>query len=231
MHFRPLPLLTLFAIPALALLVGLGLWQLDRAETKRSQIAAFEAAREAPALALGDLLCGTGEPFGRRALAPEPAGDTVLRVYGRTREGAPGWRLFRPAEAPGCVQARLILMETGFAPLDGEAREPGDAAGLIYAAPPRAGAFTPGPEPQERRFYAFDRTALAGALSVAPEALHAQGWLAADDGQLPAVLAEVPPERHVGYAITWFGFAFALIVVYGAFHAARGRLAFTGGKD
>ena len=37
---------------------------------------------------------------------------------------------------------------------------------------------------------------------------------------------ELPPQRHFGYAITWWGLAMALIGVYPAFHHQKGRLRF-----
>ena len=36
----------------------------------------------------------------------------------------------------------------------------------------------------------------------------------------------LPPERHFGYALTWWGIALGLIGVYVALHRARGRLTF-----
>ena len=36
----------------------------------------------------------------------------------------------------------------------------------------------------------------------------------------------LPPERHFGYALTWWGMALGLIGVYVALHRARGRLKF-----
>jgi surfeit locus 1 family protein len=37
---------------------------------------------------------------------------------------------------------------------------------------------------------------------------------------------ELPPQRHFGYAITWWGLAMALVGVYLAFHHQKGRLRF-----
>ena len=34
----------------------------------------------------------------------------------------------------------------------------------------------------------------------------------------------LPPERHMGYAITWYGLALVLIVIYFAYHGSVGRL-------
>ena len=38
----------------------------------------------------------------------------------------------------------------------------------------------------------------------------------------------LPPERHFGYALTWWGMALGLIGVYIAFHRSQGRLRFGG---
>ena len=40
----------------------------------------------------------------------------------------------------------------------------------------------------------------------------------------------LPPQRHFGYAITWWGLAIALLAVYLAFHHQKGRLRFRGGS-
>ena len=36
----------------------------------------------------------------------------------------------------------------------------------------------------------------------------------------------LPPARHLGYAITWYGLALVLIVIYFAYHVSVGRLSF-----
>jgi cytochrome oxidase assembly protein ShyY1 len=36
----------------------------------------------------------------------------------------------------------------------------------------------------------------------------------------------LPPARHLGYALTWYGLALVLIVIYLAYHISVGRLAF-----
>ena len=41
-----------------------------------------------------------------------------------------------------------------------------------------------------------------------------------------ANLDDLPPQRHLGYALTWYGLLLAMIGVYIALHVARGRLRF-----
>jgi surfeit locus 1 family protein len=44
----------------------------------------------------------------------------------------------------------------------------------------------------------------------------------------PEMEERLPPERHFGYALTWWGLAIGLIGVYLALHHQRGRLRFRG---
>jgi len=44
----------------------------------------------------------------------------------------------------------------------------------------------------------------------------------------PTPVDPLPPERHFGYALTWWGLAAALFVIYWVFHASRGRLSLRG---
>jgi len=235
MRFRPLPLLTLLTLPALALLLGLGIWQLQRAEEKAARITQYQARADAPPVDLEAALCAGEAAPGRRvedrAIARSPA---YVRVYGVDSSGRPGWRLFSPVALPDCAGAGHILAEIAFDPIAG-----GERSGRVFldegpfrlAPPQRAGPFTPAPEPERARFYAYDAAAMAGALPPSVRALSDAWWVIAGEAALPAHLADVPPGRHIGYAITWFGFALALIAVYLAFHAARGRRTFTRAKE
>ena len=56
LRFRPLLVPTLCLIPALALLIGLGVWQLERLQGKEALIASVEAGLSAPAMPLNKVL-------------------------------------------------------------------------------------------------------------------------------------------------------------------------------
>lgn len=223
MVFRPYPVLTLLTLPALALLLALGSWQVERMGWKRDLIAGYETARADPADDLSEAICSI-EPLPGRPVAqvPEPGGEASVRLYGRDGAGRPGWRVFRPADAPSCLDADAILIETGFEPInDGE---PADVTAWRIERPPEAGPFTPAGDPANAEFYAFEAAPIAAALGRSSAGLSREWLLAADDGALPARLSQTPPERHFGYAATWFGLAITLVAVYLAVHAARGRL-------
>jgi surfeit locus 1 family protein len=224
MTFRPYPVLTLLMLPALALLLALGAWQVQRMAWKQSELAAYETARQSPAPDLDAALCGP-EPLRGTPLRfpPEDEGPRV-RISGVDASNRPGWRVFTLAAAPACLEAEFVLVERAFDPL----RDNGGAPDFVTAwradEPMLPGAFTPPGDDGTRDFYAYDRDAIAAALGIEPAALSADWWVARDDGEPPAHLAQTPPERHLAYAVTWFFMAFALIGVWLAFNISRGRI-------
>jgi surfeit locus 1 family protein len=230
MTFRPFPILSVFTLAALALLLWLGSWQLDRRAWKQDLLADFEAVSEADPITLRQGLCeGAASPGRAFADADARPGETGVRVYGIGPEGGPGWRIFAPIAAPECDPGTVLLAEIRFEPLDtaraGASGLPASAepvTDLRFERPLGEGVFTPPSAPDG--FYAYTPDAMGEALGLRPGALSPDWWLARDTGAAPTFLTQTPPERHMAYAITWFAMALALIAVYLAFHARAGRL-------
>jgi surfeit locus 1 family protein len=225
MHFRPLPVLTIIAIPALAALIALGVWQGGRAGEKAEQIAAFAQHMQAPPLSLEQACAETLAPG--QIVVPPPAHGATVRVFGhQAATAAAGWKLFQAAEICG----RPVLVETGFDPL--ELGGPGGVMPGANLPPPDRFIVTPWPEqpfmagpnaPDRNEWSWFDAPAMTKALGVTD--LDTRYVLAPLDG-LPDYLVRTPPETHVGYAVTWFGMAIAFAVIYGLMHVRAGRLRF-----
>lgn len=224
MHFRPYPLLTAFAIPALILLVWLGVWQAQRAGWKAAEIASFAQKLEAPATSI-DAACDEGFAEQQILQAPSASGP-VIRVFGARADGKAGWKLFQASGVCG----RPILVQTGF-----EELAIGGPGGVSPAPPPPwpdRYIVAPWPEkpfmasandPAGNEWYWMDAPALAIALSQ-PD-LDARFVVLPLEG-MPDFLVRTPPETHVGYSVTWFGMAIAFVVIYGLFHMRAGRLRF-----
>ncbi len=230
MYFRPYPVLTLVAIPALAILVWLGMWQLDRAKWKAGLIEDFQRAAEASPASLDDALCGPEErPIGK-VVAMGEANGVQLRVFGQNAAGQPGWRIFQTAH-PACSSSPGgVLAETGFEPLqlgEGPASAPAVPAylaGKFIVEPwPGRSVFAAENAPQRNEWHWFDGAAMSDFLGAGP--IDQRFILARLDG-MPAHLIRTPPATHIGYAVTWFGMAIALAVIYAIFHARAGRLRF-----
>ncbi len=232
MTFRPFPILTLLTLPALAFLLWLGSWQLDRRAWKAELINQFEATAALPATSLDAILCDEGEALGRSVMPAATSIDGELKFYGLGPEGAPGWRIFSTVAAPACFEESHVLMEVRFEPLMA-ARANVDGRGAVVSEPeswrlerPReAGTFTPGNSVETGEFYSFSPD-MEIALGLQAGTLVQDWWIARDSGEPPAYLTQTPPERHVGYAVTWFLMAAALIAIYLIFHIRAGRLRF-----
>jgi surfeit locus 1 family protein len=222
-RFRPLPVMSLLSLIALGVLVMLGGWQWQRFEEKM-------ALKAAPAVAAS---------LGPVVDMPGASNPPVL--YG-VWAGVAGWRVLQPVRVGAAPDIKTYLVDAGFIP--GVAPPPPDArqaavrfqAGQTltgYWAIPGAGdAFTATPDIKNGAFYAFNAPALIAFSDLT--ALEPQILLTpykTPQGQSvpnPFSLAADPlsPERHFGYALTWWGLALTLIGVYLAFHARAGRLGF-----
>lgn len=225
MYFRPLPVLTIIAIPALLALVTLGVWQSQRAGWKAEQIAAFAVHMQAPPLTQ-KTACAEGLNDSQIIARPAAEG-AALRVFGHQADGAAGWKRYQAAEICGAP----VLVETGFDAL--EIGGPG-AAMPSSAETIAADRFivTPWPEqplmaapnaPDRNEWSWFDAPTIIKALGL--PRLDTRYVLAPLEG-MPDYLVRTPPETHIGYAVTWFGMAIAFAVIYGLMHMRAGRLRF-----
>lgn len=232
MLFRPFPVLTILAVPILAALVALGVWQLQRTEWKAGLIADFERASAAAPVSLDQALCDGEKPLGR-VVGAHKADGPALRVFGHDPAGTAGWRVFQAS--PGCATGSgVILVETGFEPTlpSGEAmasgaRQPsGDR--FILEAFPKKPLMASQNSPERNEWSWFDAPAMAAALNV--PAIDTRYVLVALAG-MPDYLVRTPPSGHIGYAVTWFGIAAAFVIIYLLFHARAGRLRFSSRRD
>jgi surfeit locus 1 family protein len=117
--------------------------------------------------------------------------------------------------------APALLVERGWVP-DNRIRpleQPNGTVtvtGFIHPAE-RPGWFSASDDPANRTFYTLNPAAIGAALglhNVAPFVLVALG--PADPGTWPAPAQHLPrpPNNHLQYAITWYGLAVALVVIF-----------------
>lgn len=226
MHFRPYPVLTLLAIPALAALIALGVWQGQRAGWKAELIREFEAGAQATPLT-PEAACEGGLQQGEILTPPQTSGARV-RMFGQDASGRAGWRLLATADLCG---AKVVVV-AGFEALD--IGGPGGRlpANALAQAPVTRFVVEPWPERPsmsadnniaKNEWYWFDARSLQQALGV--DSLDDRHVILPMTG-VPSFLTRTPPETHIGYSVTWFGMAVAFLVIYGVFHARAGRLRF-----
>ena len=232
MRFAFRPALTAATLAALAVLCSLGTWQLQRLSWKQSLIAKTQARLSAPPIALADALAraAAGEDleyqpvFATGTFRPEE----TARVF-TAHEGKPGVLLFTPFETGGGA----VYVNRGFIPQDvaetfqapgikGEAR----IEGLFRRAETKRGferIFAPKDQPSDNLYFARDPQNFAASYGLRVLPYYIDSFGRENTGEWPkGGLTRVEfSNRHLDYALTWFGLAGALIGVYLAFSLRR----------
>ncbi|MCO6417617.1 SURF1 family protein [Siccirubricoccus sp. KC 17139] len=204
--------LALAALPVLAVLLGLGTWQVRRLHWKTELLAHIAAAEAGPTQPLS----ASPEPFAKVAATGrfDHGREALLGV--ELRGTTLGARLLTPLLREG---APPLLVDRGWVPLERD-RPIGHPEGEVtvtgYVRPADSRDWnSPKDDPAGRRFYLFDPAAIGQALDLPPPAPFGLVALAAP-GATPATLPVAasalprPTNPHLGYAVTWYGLAAAL---------------------
>jgi surfeit locus 1 family protein len=230
---------TLAMLPVLGILVGLGAWQLARKAEKEALIAAVEARAfgEAVALPQRDAWAGADPGRldfqkvrldGRFRAAPEFRLYTI--VSDRRGGGArPGWMIYQPFDL---ASGGTVIVGRGVVP------EPLGNSGARVSAPPpegdvtleglvrapeQRGLFAASDDPARNAWHTRDARAFArsAGLEAAPFTVEQS---TPNPGGVPlAGTTRVSfANRHLEYALTWYGLALGLVLVTVAY-LARGR--------
>jgi len=224
---------SLAAAMAFAVLVSLGLWQLDRKAWKESLIATLEQRLAAapvalPAPAEWPRLTAVQDEFLRVAMTAEFLNDREALVYTggstlREATGGPGYWVFAPARMAGDA---LVMVNRGFVPdgrQDSAARPGGQVAGPVDMVgvlrwPEQPGLFTPAGDPARNIWFVRDSAAMAAAKGIGAAPFYVELESPEPPGGLPRTGRLHPnlPNNHFGYALTWLGLAAVLAGVYAA---------------
>ncbi|PIW31941.1 MAG: hypothetical protein COW29_00400 [Rhodobacterales bacterium CG15_BIG_FIL_POST_REV_8_21_14_020_59_13] len=225
--FRPLPVLTIVFLPALVLLIWLGQWQFGRMAEKAGAISAWESQQGGEVVDWQTALCDIRASFtGRDVLPPDGVEAAQIRFHGRSASGDLGWRLMSPLQVPACydpADGQYLLVQTGFETFTGDRLA--SPSTLVFARPPERGVFDAANNSETGEFFRFEPEAFSDALGGLP--VTGEIWLIEAETALPPHLANVPPGQHLGYALTWWGLAIVLFVIYLLMHVQSGRLRFT----
>ncbi len=226
-------LLDLLVWPAIAVLVGLGTWQVQRLGWKTDLIDRMEARLSAPAVPLPrDITAANIDEweFTRVHLTGVFRHELEMIVLSRPRQGEAGSRVVTPFETEG---GRLVLVDRGWVPVgaedparraDGQIEGPMKVEGLLRGKP-QTNLFTPDNQPDRDVWYWIDAEAMSARAAIAPQPFYIEAGPAPNPGGLPIggrPVVEIP-NNHLQYAITWYGLAAALLAVYVIFRRAERR--------
>lgn len=220
------------ALLALAALVALGTWQMNRKAWKEALIATLAERlgappADVPARDTWDRLRPQEMEFRRVAFPAEflHAQEALVYTAGsglRSDVSGPGYWVFTPARLK---DGSLVMVNRGFVPegrQDASSRAAGQSPGSIEIVgalrwPEPRGMFTPADDPERNLWFVRDHQAMAAAKSLGPiapffvdqEAPPPPGGL-----PRPGKIITNLPNNHLQYALTWYGLALVLVIVF-----------------
>jgi len=223
--------LTALMLAGLAVVVGLGVWQLQRLEWKDGLIARIETRTKGDPITLTQAIAMARkgrDPSYYRVRVDGRFHHAKERYLFTASDGRVGWDVITPLET---ADGDMVLVDRGFVPdelKDPSSRALGQVENVvavtgIVRAPETQGLFTPDNEPAANRWFWRDLQGMArsafpsGVIQVAPFFIEAEktdvpgGW--PEGGQTRLEI----PNNHLQYAITWFLLAACLLVIYGVY--------------
>jgi surfeit locus 1 family protein len=217
------------AVLGVALLVGLGVWQLQRLQWKEGLIAERDSRLAAAPVTLDRALQDFDADRSVEFLKVEVTGsfqnDAELFLL-TTEGGVPGFEVVTPFTSRDGI---VILTDRGFIPesLKDPAKRPEShpsgevtVTGILRRHLQSRGPFTPDNDAESNIWYWWDIPAMLAFAHigddarVAPFALH---LLPGDGKDLPRPVAVDAglTNNHLQYSLTWFALALVLIVMSG----------------
>lgn len=237
------------ALVMTAVLVSLGVWQLQRRVEKHAVIAALDERLAAPPAALPPraewpTLTRARDEFRRVTFAatfePRPPAHVYTSGSGLRPDvtGTGAW-VFAAADLAG---GGTVVVNRGFAPETAPGAGVSDAtdtapAGAVQLTgylrfPERPGWFTPAADPVRRLWFQRDHRDMARALAwgepageVAPFYIDLEAPVPPGGVPKPGPLSVHLKDDHLQYALTWFGLAAVVVATFGFWLAGarRGR--------
>jgi surfeit locus 1 family protein len=223
---------TVFTVPAILVMIGLSVWQVQRLHWKEGVIAERVSRTTADPIPLPS--AGTDlAPLEFRRVTVTGTFDHAHELYlaARSQNGNVGYWIMTPLKMDS---GETVLIERGWVPEEKklpETRAQGQLAGTvtlhgIIRLPQVKTFFQPDNEPAKNVWFYIDPAQMAGAAGVP----------ARTDLYLDAEKTEIPgnyplggqarielPNDHLQYAITWALLALSLAGVYVVYHVKLER--------
>ncbi len=219
------------------MLVGLGVWQIERLHWKENLIHTVDVRLHAEPVPLERVIAhGVGDDAEWMRVTAhgrfKNEGEQYLFAPGP--HGEQGVQVITPFITD---DGDLVLVNRGFVPdakRDPATRAAGQIEGVtrvtgILRLSRQPGWFTPPTDRAHRLWFVKDAVAMGriyGDAHVLP--LFVEADATPNPGGYPIGGQTVVdfPNDHLSYAVTWFGLALALLGVYLAYHVRQGRLKF-----
>ena len=228
--FRPGLGPALVVLALLPVLLGLGIWQLSRAEEKRQLLTAADARRIANPVDVEQLAASPDPAYLRVRLHGHFEAGHSLLLDSRIRDGKAGVELLQPFQ--DSASGRWLLVNRGWLPW------PDRRVAPAFSTPEGAQELTawayvpPGAAFELKHLEASGWPQLVNQVDAAalwqhlgrnglPLELRLEQGPAAYRSDWPVVA--MGPDKHLGYAVQWFALAGALLGLFIYFGLRKGR--------
>jgi surfeit locus 1 family protein len=218
-------------VAGLAILVTLGIWQVQRLQWKEALLAQLASNAAAPAVSLAEAAQRPDPEFVRVSFTGSYAHDATKKMIASFERGQ-GWTVITPVVTP---DGQAVMVDRGRIPGQlGEAFDKPEGEvrieGVIRTYPRGRAMFDPENDPRLNIWYWWDVPAML-ASSGLPAGLKPYPYVVQLVPSATTATFPRPDEpranlanNHLGYAITWFGLALTLISVAGLYiHELRKR--------
>ena len=231
-NFKPGLLPTLIAVPGIVMMIGFGIWQLERLAWKNGLLARIEARMAAPAVTPDSL---SGDPaqdeYRHVRLRGKIVVERELFQVARSLNGNVGSHVL---SAFALDNGKTVLIDRGWVPDErkeparraaGQLKDTVELIGVVRLSQ-QSGWFTPNNDAARNVWFYIDVPAMQKTLGIAADSAY---WYAieapANPGGFPigAQTRVNIPNDHLQYAITWFAFALSLGAIYLLYGRRRAR--------
>jgi surfeit locus 1 family protein len=239
-RFRPGLAATLFTVAAVAIMLGLGTWQVERLAWKNALIERIESGLRAAPVPLPSAIENPADwDFRRVSVTGRFLHDHELDLAARSMNGRIGYQIVTPLKRD---DGSLVLVNRGWVPLDKrapESRPEGLPNGTVTVegvarVPAPQGWMQPDNDPIANMWFWYDVPRMAaqvgpagadpGAGAGEPLPVIVEAGDAPNPGGFPIggrTNVNIA-NNHLQYAFTWYSLAVTLIVIYFVFHWRRG---------
>jgi surfeit locus 1 family protein len=227
---------------AFALLMGLGAWQMNRKAWKENLISHIEARTKAAPISLIEMnnnsVFSTRDPgsaeYWRVVVRGRFMHDKERYFYAPDPELGPGVNVTTPLEITGTQS--IVFVNRGYVPdsrKDPASRQQSQIAGEVEVTgllreQSQPGRFVPENDAKNNMWYWRDVNGLAasafpdGNATVLPFVVDQEASTTPGDGPKGGTTIVTLSNRHLEYAITWYGLAATLVSIFAVY--ASGRL-------
>ncbi|MCY4099579.1 MAG: SURF1 family protein [Rhodobacteraceae bacterium] len=215
----------IYGLAGIAILIGLGTWQVQRLEWKTNILNDIETKINSTSVPLPNNPDETTDNF-LPVFVQGKVGEQSLYYLTSQRSWGPGYRVISPLE----MDNRVILLDRGFIP--DQLKETHDnpefteVEGNLLWPDEWDNLFTP--EPENDIWFARELGRMSSVLDTEPLMVVSKATTNEDMNITPwPVTIEGIPNNHLQYAITWFSLAtiWFILTAYWIIRIARGSMA------